>query len=176
VLTLSVIVSGCSPWGVFRFYDGPERPLGEVAVLFVNRPPLNLLQIDGKKLSGSWAEYHLPPGEHSFVAFYSTEVDFASVSLTGHQSTSCDLIKGRCYRLEGKLRDEDGKPFSPDVFENPSLLLLAPPDKLFWQLKCTRLKTVGEVASVLAKNWRAPPHWSKLAERQLASKGGQQEQ
>ena len=67
-----------------RLYDGPERPLNEVAIISAGcQPFINVRKIDGQgiNLTRPVQGIHVEPGKHDVEVFYST-----NVSLRGFES------------------------------------------------------------------------------------------
>lgn len=152
VLTFAVTTCGCT-YDFYRFYDGPVKPLEEIAVLLAH-PPIHIQKIDGK-----WAgteefrqfellfwdvgrnEFHLAPGKHRITLHYSA----GSSKGVEWVTVSHDFSKGHVYQMKASV-----------------------PDWLFptsWTPNLVHLGTVEEVAPRRAKEWLAPSHWGEFVER-----------
>jgi len=170
ILVLVVSLGFASSCGVtgYQRYEGPERPLEEVAVLF-EKPPAYLQKLqavdeqkDGVTITlikgntppgSSWGflrswetEHHLEPGRYKVTSLYFT-AGASWKSIGSPISLSHHFDKGHVYRLEATL--------THDTFGMSR-----------WRPKIIYVGTVEEVAPRRAKEWFSPTHWRKLAERQ----------
>jgi len=174
VLTFAVTTCGCSS-GFYRAYDGPELPLEEVSVLLLKEDAdLYVKRIDERDIGfwDSW-EYHLLPGIHEITFFYERAGRVSSLtgSYTLYKGSpvtlSFDFEKGNVYHPEARF---------PGALMIGKFKLYSKERGLRWTPEIIHDGTIEEVAPWRAKEWLAPHHWRELAERQLASKGEEQEQ
>jgi len=197
VLTLGLMASSCAfSWRVARFYDGPQRPLEEVAVLFT-KDPIFAVRIDGRGtgdslLYGNKTEYHLEPGIHSITGCFNYWNWSGTVGWKGARMTiSPDFKSGRVYKLVG---DVEFKQYSLDAGMSISTGITEVSDResaavfesklpkkgwiagVSWKPKVKAEGTIEDIAPRLAEEEHAPPHWREFLKRQLVSKGGQPEQ
>ena len=154
LLLLSVLIvfgSGCAPWPVYQAYEGPARPITEVAVILV-RHPAHLDEIDGahyywrKQIPLEPAyEIHVLPGYHIFKGSYGDYV------LRNYPDTIWShCFKGQVYETEHALA-WDSSLFTPRVYD--------------WDLSIDHVGSVVEVANRDKENARQPPHWKPLVIR-----------
>lgn len=172
VLVLTFVVPGCGGSGLFyRAYDGPELPLQEVSVVLAKKDQgVFIKQIDDNEISRrvwwSWPEYHLVPGRHEVTLLL--EKASGSTLLKGPPITlSFDFEKGHVYHLEARY---------PGALMIGEFKLYSKERGLYWSPEIIHDGTIEDVAPRRAKEWSVPSHWRELAERQLASKGDEQEQ
>ena len=118
ITTLAPILSGCyGPWDVYRSYEGPERPLEDVAVLFTGYVPnqesnASCWIVDGS-LTNSEQEVHLLPGIHAITCTY-LDIDYYSdhrgmwqKTISGKPITTLHNFKqGQAYKVVTSLDEE----------------------------------------------------------------------
>ncbi|MFO8025236.1 DUF2057 family protein [Thiohalophilus sp.] len=69
LLAASLLLTACAPTGPVKFYNGPEKPLSEIALVKVPGP-ITTLAIDGRDIRApsreeGFYELHLSPGQHT---------------------------------------------------------------------------------------------------------------
>jgi hypothetical protein len=96
-----------------RVYDGPPRPLSEVAVVFIEKGRLE--KLDGLK-PPKGRELHLPPGRHVFRVSVDIPVGDSWVK-TPAFPREMELVAGHCYAI--RTREPRMGVFAPQVIERP---------------------------------------------------------
>ncbi|MDZ7804798.1 DUF2057 family protein [Thiohalophilus sp.] len=71
---VSVLLTACAPTGPVKFYNGPDKPLSEIALIRVPGP-ITTLAIDGRDIRSpskeeGFYELHLSPGQHTLTFKY----------------------------------------------------------------------------------------------------------
>lgn len=94
---LLLLAAGC---GTTQIYDGPKKPLHEVAVLRTNAGEIAFVttwigQIDGKELVAAYSEFEVLPGRHSLRVLLKAGILGAS------RNFSIDAKAGHTYRVKG---------------------------------------------------------------------------
>lgn len=74
LLLTTVLLAACAPTGPVKFYNGPEKPLSEIARVRVPGP-ITTLAIDGRDIrapskESGFYELHLSPGRHTLSFKY----------------------------------------------------------------------------------------------------------
>lgn len=74
LLLTTVLLAACAPTGPVKFYNGPEKPLSEIARVRVPGP-ITTLAIDGRDIrapskESGFYELHLSPGRHTLTFKY----------------------------------------------------------------------------------------------------------
>ena len=147
LMSFFLTLCGCSHT-VCRYYEGPERPLQEVAVLLTDLPSqvslfgsylgVNLVEIDGQP---PCYETHLLPGQHSIKGIYHSHEIFygKSTDTWGSSIVIRDTFKkGHVYIARGEVMGTT------------------------WRMDMKDLGTVEEVAPDMVKNCSGGPHWRKI--------------
>lgn len=164
---------GCT-WPAYRVYDGPRRPLKDVAAVMVCEP-LEMRRIDYRPVPEGisnasrryTAEYHLLPGRHTLSARNyvdrslgkprSARGGFAgarALYLGGMLSAQLELEAGRVYELVSALR-----PVGPGP---PTALDPNPAPRRDWVLAVKSVYTVESFALRRALAGGGPSHWRTL--------------
>ena len=153
VLVMAVGCSGCVPWQAYRHYEGPERSLEEVAVLFVWRPVFVESIDDDENVPSlressnfNLFEYHLLPGSHSITAFYRRKTE-PSRYLYGESITrNLSFEAGYVYEIKGGTD-----------------LSYSPMSEGQWNMSIHKVGSVDEYACTLGRESvdNAPGHWKK---------------
>ncbi|MHB8729326.1 MAG: hypothetical protein ACYC9K_09885 [Sulfuricaulis sp.] len=105
-LSVMLFVIGCAPdqVGPVRMYEGPEKPLDQVATLYA-RPPhpkresVQITSIDGKRMGQPTIVYILP-GEHQIGLQWRFE--YASGPASG--IVFLNLVAGHAYEARGSYQ------------------------------------------------------------------------
>lgn len=189
VTTVIILVSlsGCGPsWTVVCAYDGLEKPVEEITIVFAYGPSVIVTAIDNKPCKCKYnlkyleseegnvarlCEWHLSPGKHSITAHserrwgYNERYDMIGfieknwvISVSESLTVSANFQKGFVYELKGKTFYQDERL-----------------DR--WQLFLEKKGTIEEVANSPAPGycddgklypypynlWKdAPRHWRDL--------------
>jgi hypothetical protein len=148
LLTLVLVLSGCAPWPVYQAYEGPAKPITEVAVILV-RHPAYVDEIDGshyywrKQIPNEpMYEVHVLPGYHVFKGSYG---DYVLANDPDVIWAHC--LKGQVYETDYSL-GWDNSLWIPRVYD--------------WDMSIDHVGSVVEVAYRDKDEGRQPAHWKPL--------------
>ena len=119
LIALALVLGGCATHSL-KMYEGPEKPVAEVAIVRVWSPGVIVRSIDGKPAMSTGRESHayLNPGDHEFKVSY-VVADASSDPVTLRALTRAGRTYVFGFRVVGKDQvsffiEDKGRNYDPD--------------------------------------------------------------
>ncbi len=115
----SLLLTACAPTGPVKFYNGPEKPMSEIALVRVPGP-ITTLAIDGRDIRApskeeGFYELHLSPGRHTLsfkYELYWGSSDSGMMIKSSPTEVQANFRAGQVYELRYDKPESEDEAFT----------------------------------------------------------------